>query len=220
MISNENHMQIEAIESREYYNYFFEIIKHANIKLDEYGIYKTDDINTVLDFLSLLLNKEHPHTANFYYPGFMTDITLIENIDNTHLFFHSNNTFDFTFKFKSMLILVPNNHSFSPLIFLESENDTNLTDIEQEHLESYEDKKYINIYQSTTSLKYGFQAFDEDFIKICKYISNKLVCFINFNCLPYSDVNKSYPNWYKLTSDEFITQYKSNHCSMIFHKDQ
>ena len=57
MISNEKNMPSESIESREYYNYFFEILKRVNIKLDEYGIYKTEDINIVLGFLSLLLNK-------------------------------------------------------------------------------------------------------------------------------------------------------------------
>ena len=146
MISNEKNMPSESIESREYYNYFFEILKRVNIKLDEYGIYKTEDINIVLYFLSLLLNKKHPHTANFSIQVFMSDVCSIENIDNSHLIFHSFKSFDFMFKFKSMVILSPNNHRLSPLIFFEAKNDKKISEKERENLEKYEEKKYINIF--------------------------------------------------------------------------
>ena len=91
----------------------------------------------------------------------MTPIHSVESDNDSYL------NLNFTdkivkFKFKSMVIMMPPNHNLSPIVFLEAENDANITNEEKEHTELYKDKKYIKIYQSKATLEYSFEPFSDD----------------------------------------------------------
>lgn len=208
MSDSQDCIKNNGLEPKNYYEYFFDTLKKTNIMLDNCKVYMTHDINIAVSFLSELLSSKIPHTANLCFQAFLTPIHSVESDNDSYL------NLNFTdkivkFKFKSMVIMMPPNHNLSPIVFLEAENDANITNEEKEHTELYKDKKYIKIYQSKATLEYSFEPFSDDNYKtIYKYISDKLFCYINYNKLDYEFITKLAPNWSNMTANEFVSEYE------------
>jgi hypothetical protein len=185
---------------------FISIFKMLSISMGLNEVKLITNIDKASKLLIEFINQGHSFGTDLYNGYCSGQVTKIKRFDNERIAIYTeDNKAIYIFKFKSLMIYLPNyNSDYSPLLFLEADEDT-ANDKVVVRNDSFKIDSYESIYfpeedrYETDAEKindFYFQMdYDEHFVSpfyysVTNFLTKGIICYLNFQYLNYQSFAK------------------------------
>jgi len=189
----------EAIEK------YIEAFQKCNISMGEKEVKIITDINVVTKLINTLYDSNLRFGTDLYNGYCSGAVSIIKRLsDNRFSLYTKDNSAEFIFKFKSLLIYMPEISSeFSPIMFFEADKDKAPANVEKYvETDSYDRKSISGIYFNDEDrieweaplINDFYNMMDDEYFVIPQhhgvehFISSGVFCFINIQMLNYGNM--------------------------------
>jgi len=198
---NKNNIKKEALTK------FLQAFRQCSISMGENEFKTISDINVATNLIKTLYDSNLRFGTDLYNGYCSGDVSEIKRVDGNRLsLFTKDNRAEYIFKFKSLLIYMPEvNSEFSPIMFFEADDDVLNESLKKNIKEDLYGRNTISgIYfieekrvewDSEKINEFYYSAdFDEYFVipdhyRIEQFLSSGVFCFINVQMLNYGRMN-------------------------------
>lgn len=198
---------------------------HINMGVNE--VKRITDITVCHKLFCELLSAGFKLGTDFYNGTCSGEVTSIDRISESHLSIYAkDNNREEIIKFKSLIIYNPNySADFSPIFILESEEDNDITDIEEKskreeysrkgryivegiHISSekeiiYNPKRLSEIYEEIDNAKPEYS-----YHHVTKHLSRTIICMMNIQGLGYGRFDDLISQFYDLDGETFVVKLR------------
>lgn len=206
-----------------------DILKCLHINMGVNEVKRITDITVCHKLFCKLLSAGFELGTDFYNGVCSGDVTKIDRISESHLsIYEKDNNRKDIIKFKSLIIYNPNySADFSPIFIIESNQDDDLTDIEEKvKIEecSRKGRYYVDGIQISTEkgmiydperlkkIYYDIENSNPDYKyhHVTKHLSRTIICMINIQGLNYGRFDDLISQCYNLDGETFAVKLRQS----------